>query len=106
MGFEYRPTKLRLYNTHFEGRGTKTFLFRRLPDNGIMNFTYTDPDTGYDVHCDSTCPLSDSADEKYRDFEFVNVVGMSGFQIEISDWYGSGAGLNGIELFQEGEFIS
>ncbi|KAH1284535.1 hypothetical protein KXV36_007065 [Aspergillus fumigatus] len=104
MGFQYRPTKLRLYNTHFEGRGTKTFLFRRLPDNGIMNFTYTDPDTGYDVHCDSTCPLSDRADEKYRDFEFVNVVGMSGFQIEISDWYGSGAGLNGIELFQEDIF--
>ncbi|GIJ91368.1 hypothetical protein Asppvi_010333 [Aspergillus pseudoviridinutans] len=101
MGFEYRPTKLRLYNTHFEGRGTKTFLFRRLPDNGIMNFTYTDPDTGYDVHCDSTCAMSNSTDEKYRDFEFVNVVGMSGFQIEISDWYGSGAGLNGIELFQD-----
>ncbi|RLL97052.1 hypothetical protein CFD26_103894 [Aspergillus turcosus] len=101
MGFEYRPTKLRLYNTHFEGRGTKTFLFRRLPDNGIMNLTYTDPNTGYDVHCDQRCPLSDSTDEKYRDFEFVNVVGMSGFQIEILDWYGAGAGLNGIELFQE-----
>ena len=32
MDFEYKPTKLRLYNTHFEGRGTKSFLFRRLPD--------------------------------------------------------------------------
>ncbi|OJI81806.1 hypothetical protein ASPTUDRAFT_31667 [Aspergillus tubingensis CBS 134.48] len=100
MGFEYYPTKFRLYNTHYEGRGTKTFLFRRLPDNGIMNLTYTDPDTGKDVHCDQSCSLSNSTSEKYREFRFVNSVGMSGFQIEIQDWYGKGAGLNGIEMFE------
>ncbi|EAW11945.1 putative cellular morphogenesis protein (Rax2) [Aspergillus clavatus NRRL 1] len=101
MGFDYQPTKLRLWNTHLEGRGTKAFLFRRLPDNGIMNLTYTDPNSGEDIHCDSYCSLSDSKDEKYRDFTFVNVVDMRGFQLEILEWYGSGAGLNGIELFQE-----
>ncbi|OJJ47036.1 hypothetical protein ASPZODRAFT_131964 [Penicilliopsis zonata CBS 506.65] len=101
MGFVYEPTKLRLYNTHVDGRGTKSFLFRRLPDDGIMNLTYTDPDSGDEVSCDASCPLSNSTTELYRDFTFVNVVGMSGFQIEVQDWYGEGAGLNGIELFEK-----
>ena len=56
--FGYRPTKLRLRNTHFQGRGTKTFRFVAQPIDGIMNFTYTDPATGQAAHCDATCPLS------------------------------------------------
>ncbi|PYI30403.1 cellular morphogenesis protein [Aspergillus indologenus CBS 114.80] len=104
MQFEYTPTKLRLYNTHYEGRGTKTFLFRRLPDNGIMNLTYTDPDTGNAIYCDQSCSLSSNATEKYREFTFVNHAAMSGFEIEILNWYGKGAGLNGIELLEDNIF--
>ncbi|KAK6813737.1 hypothetical protein RU639_010306 [Aspergillus parasiticus] len=104
MRFGYNPTKIRIYNTHFEGRGTKTFLLRRLPDNGIMNLTYTDPDTAKDVYCDQDCSLSNSTDEKYREFEFVNSVGMKGFQLEVQSWYGDGAGLNGIQLVQNDIF--
>ncbi|KAJ0414630.1 cortical protein marker for cell polarity-domain-containing protein [Aspergillus carlsbadensis] len=99
MRFNFSPSKLRLYNTHFEGRGTKAFLFRALPDNGIMNLTYTDPDTGDDVNCDEYCTLSDGSEEEYRDFRFVNDVGMTGFNLEVRDYYGIGAGLNGIEVF-------
>ncbi|KAL3469973.1 cortical protein marker for cell polarity-domain-containing protein [Aspergillus californicus] len=99
MRFNFSPTKLRLYNTHYEGRGTKSFLFRRLPDNGIMNLTYTDPDTGDDVSCDQYCSLSDDSEEEYREFTFVNSVGMTGFMLEVRDYYGTGAGLNGIELY-------
>ncbi|KAF9894964.1 hypothetical protein FE257_004587 [Aspergillus nanangensis] len=99
MRFEFYPTKVRVYNTHLEGRGTKAFLFRRLPDNGIMNMTYIDPDSGDKVHCDSSCALSDSVDELYRDFTFVNPVGMWGFQFEVLDWYGAGAGLNGLQVY-------
>ena len=104
MGFEYKPRKIRLYNTHFEGRGTKNFLLRALPDNGIMNLTYTDPDSDKKAYCDQSCPLSSNSDEDYREFTFVNNVGMSGFQIEVLDWYGSGAGLNGIELLHDSEY--
>lgn len=104
MRFGYNPTKIRLYNTHLDGRGTKNFLLRRLPDNGIMNLTYTDPDTAEDVYCDQNCLLSDKKDEKYREFKFVNSVGMKGFQIEVLTWYGDGAGLNGIELLQDDIF--
>ena len=31
----------------------------------------------------------------------MNVIGMNGFTLFISDWYGSGGGLSGIELFQD-----
>lgn len=100
LGFTFAPSKVRLYNTHLDGRGTKDFLFRALPDNGIMNLTYTD-ESGNKAYCDQSCPLSSSTSEKYRDFTLVNQVGMEGFQIEILSWYGQGAGLNGIEVFQD-----
>lgn len=104
MGFGYRPTKLRLYNTHQDGRGTKTWRYTALPINGIMNFTYIDPETKQNLTCTSECPLSSSSNVTFQDFHFVNVIGMNAFRIDISDWYGSGGGLNGIELFQDDIF--
>ncbi|WEW58854.1 hypothetical protein PRK78_004322 [Emydomyces testavorans] len=101
MKFGFRPTKLRLWNTHFEGRGTKTFRFIALPDTGILNLTFTDPKTKSEIACDARCPLSDDPAEQFRDFHFVNTVGMSGFRLEISEFYGQGGGLNGVELFQD-----
>ena len=101
MGFGFRPSKLRLYNTFFEGRGTKTFRFQALPINGIMNLTYTDPETGTDAFCDASCPLSNNKSEPFRDFHFTNSIGMNGFLLEISEWYGTGAGLDGIEIFED-----
>lgn len=102
--FGFQPTKLRLWNTHLDGRGTKTFRFLAYPINGIMNFTYTDPATGQNQSCTSECPLSDNPDTEFQDFHFVNRVGMDRFRIAISDWYGSGAGLGGIQLFQDNIF--
>lgn len=106
FGFGFRPTKLRLWNTHEEGRGTKTwrFTFPALPTNGIMNFTYIDPSTGLNASCSSQCPLSSNKSVQFQDFHVVNVIGMSEFQIDISDWYGSGGGLDGIELFEDDIF--
>ena len=104
MGFGYQPTKLRLYNTNENGKGTKTFRFTAIPLNGIMNLSYTDPETGAKATCDSRCPLLQNASVPYQDFHFVNVVGMNAFQIDISDWYGTGAGLAGVELFQDDIF--
>ena len=99
--FGYRPTKLRLRNTHINGRGTKTFRFVAQPIDGIMNLTYTDPTTGKTVACDATCPLSNDTTLEFQDFKFVNVIGMNGFKLFISDWYGSGGGLSGLELFED-----
>lgn len=104
FGFGFRPTKLRLWNTHEDGRGTKTWRFTALPINGIMNFTYTDPSTGRLASCSSQCPLSNNASVQFQDFHFVNVIGMNAVRIDISDWYGSGGGLDGVELFEDDIF--
>ncbi|KAL1836376.1 hypothetical protein VTJ49DRAFT_5231 [Mycothermus thermophilus] len=100
----FRPTKLRLYNTHQDGRGTRTWRFIAMPINGIMNFTYIDPATGQNASCTNECPLSDDKSVRFQDFHFVNVIGMNEFRIDISAFYGSGGGLNGIELFGDDIF--
>ena len=105
MGFGYEPTKLRLWNTNQDGRGTKTFRFVAHPINGIMNFTYINPATGNLESCDAECPLAHNASNPYQDFTFVNVIGMNSFTVEILDWYGAGAGLDGIELLQDDIFV-
>ena len=98
--FGFEPTKLRLWNTHQDGRGTKTWRYTAMPINGIMNFTYVDPATGLNASCTSECPLSNNASVPYQDFHFVNVIGMDAFRIDISAWYGKGGGLDGVELFE------
>ena len=98
--FGFQPTKLTLWNTHQDGRGTKTWRYTAQPINGIMNFTYVDPADRQTKHCTSECPLSNDPAVKSQDFFFINNVGMNGFQIDISGWYGAGAGLNGIQLSQ------
>ena len=103
MNFGYEPSLLRIWNTHYEGRGSKTFRFTAFPINGIMNFTYKD-DSGKDLYCDARCPLSNDPSVPYQDFRFWNTVGMNAFQIDISEWYGQGAGFDGIELFQNDIF--
>jgi len=99
--FGFVPTKLRLFNTNHEGRGTKTWRYTALPINGIMNLTYTDATTGQQRYCDARCPLPQN-NATFQDFHFVNNVGMNGYRIDISEWYGRGGGLSGIELFQDG----
>jgi hypothetical protein len=101
FGFGFRPTKLRLRNTHQDGRGTRTWMFTAQPNNGIMNFTYIDPDTGSNQSCTNRCPLSNNTSVEFQDFHFVDHIGMNAFRIDISDWYGQGGGFDGIQLFQD-----
>ncbi|EHY57868.1 Squalestatin S1 biosynthesis cluster protein L1 [Exophiala dermatitidis] len=104
LAYGFEPTKLRLWNANSDGRGIRTWRFTALPINGIMNFTYTDPETGNTAHCDARCPLAQNASQPYQDFYFVNRVGMNSFTIDVSEWYGAGAGFDGIELFQSDIF--
>ncbi|KAK5990489.1 Squalestatin S1 biosynthesis cluster protein L1 [Cladobotryum mycophilum] len=104
FGFGFEPTKLRLWNTHHDGRGTKTFRFIALPIDGIMNLTYVDPATGKNQSCTSECPLSNDPKVKFQDFHFVNTIGMNRFQVAISAFYGNGAGLAGIQLSEDNVF--
>ncbi len=100
LPFGIQPTKLRLANTAEENRGTREWRFTALPINGIMNFSYVDPD-GQTAFCDARCPLPEG-NSSFQDFRFVNKVGMDGFRIDISGFYGNGGGLGGIELYQDG----
>ncbi|KOS19293.1 Polarized growth protein rax2 [Escovopsis weberi] len=104
FNFAFEPTKLRLWNTRKDGRGTKTWRFVALPMDGIMNFTYVDPATGKNESCTNLCPLSNDPDLEFQDFHFVNVIGMNQFQIAISDWYGAGAGFAAIQLLEDNIF--
>ncbi|KAH6660185.1 cellular morphogenesis protein [Truncatella angustata] len=101
FSYGFEPTKLRLYNTHQDGRGTKTWRFTALPIDGIMNFTYIDPASNKNISCTSECPLSDNTSIPYQEFYFVNRVGMNEFRIDVSAWYGSGGGLDGIALYTD-----
>ena len=99
--FGFQPTKVRLWNTNLEGRGTKEWRFTALPDMGILNLTYIDPDTGDRAYCDARCPLARNTSTGYQDFFLTDPnVGMDAFTISISDWYGQGGGLDGIQIFQ------
>ncbi|KAK5103773.1 hypothetical protein LTS08_003192 [Lithohypha guttulata] len=104
MRFGYEPSRLRLWN-NLEDKGVRTWRFTALPNTGIMNFTYFDPVTGQQAHCDATCPLAQNTSLPYQDFEFVNRIGMNGFRIDVSAWYGQGGALKGIELFQNDTFV-
>lgn len=97
FGFTFRPTKLRLYQSQFKDYGTKTFRVTFYPTSGIANFTYYD-ENGLQS-CQSECPLP-QGNNSAQDFVFVNPIPMDGYRIDISEWYGSGGGLDGIEMFQ------
>lgn len=100
--FTFKPTKLRLWNTNVDGRGVKTFrvLFPAQPVDGIANLTYVDPETGRNASCTRECPLLKDA-SKPQDFHFVNAVGMSRLRIAVSDVYGDGGGLGGVQIYQD-----
>lgn len=101
FGYGFEPTSLKMFNTNQDGRGTKTFRFTALPLGGIMNFSYVDPSNGQQAYCDARCPLPEG-NKTAQTFTFVNMVGMNAFRVDISDWWGKGAGLNGIQLSQDG----
>ena len=97
--YTFKPTKLRLYNTNYEGRGTKTFYFENLDTGGILNLEYIDVD-GKNQSCQLNCPLPQN-NSTHQDFYFVPSLSMSTFRIYLTDYYGAGAGLAGIEMFQD-----
>lgn len=95
--YGFNPTLLRIKNTQFEGRGVKTWYFSAFPSNGIMNFTYEDQ-SGAKKSCTNICPLG-QGNGNFTDYKFVNSVGMNGFTVTFTDFYGEGAGLDDIELY-------
>ncbi|KAK9458267.1 cortical protein marker for cell polarity-domain-containing protein [Dipodascopsis uninucleata] len=101
FSYEFFPTKLRLRNSGVEGYSTKLFRLVAYPNNGILNFTYTDWNTGETASCDAFCPLPNITEKSYQDYEFVNVIGVTGFSIYVLEHYGNGGGLSEVAIYQE-----
>lgn len=124
------PSKLRLYNSQSDSQGVSLFRIVTFPANGIMNLTYIDPETLELKHCDAYCPLLQTSDlsaklaastsdssyetffhdnqtvisvtDNYQDYAFVNLIGIESFQVEVLQFYGDNAALDGVELFRSG----
>ncbi|CAG8497063.1 2397_t:CDS:2 [Ambispora gerdemannii] len=93
------PTSIGIKNTGFEGRGTKKFRLLSIPDNGVLNLSYVDPSDKTIKYCSDPCSLTQDSNQ-YQVFNIVGPHPLNGIQIDIIEWYGSGGGLHGIQLYQ------
>ncbi|SCV69677.1 BQ2448_1071 [Microbotryum intermedium] len=106
----YKPLQargVRLGNTFYEGRGTKTFSFVSIPDNQVLTLTYaSDPRNASSAltTCSTSCPLAHDTDVPYQDFLFPEGTELTGFQLNLLEHYGPGAGLHLLQLLSDGAF--
>ncbi|GAA5934785.1 Rax2p [Sporobolomyces koalae] len=98
---------LRLGNTFFKGRGTRNFSLVSIPDNQVLELTYsTDPSNpaGGTSTCSDNCILAHNSSIPYQDFLFPEGTKMTGFQLNINGWYGQGGGLHLLQLLSDGSY--
>ncbi|KAE8253748.1 hypothetical protein A4X13_0g3677 [Tilletia indica] len=97
---------IRLGNTRVGDRGLKGFSIVSLPDNQILELVYKDPATGANVTCSDNCILSDRTGLTYQDFLISPAQGgsktLTGIQLRVNSFYGTGAGLHILELLSDG----
>ncbi|KAL6310506.1 cortical protein marker for cell polarity-domain-containing protein [Sparassis latifolia] len=95
---------IRLGNTFLQGRGTTGFSVTTIPDNTVRTLTYVDPQSGANQTCTNTCPLSTDSSILYQDFLFSDSLQITGLQITLSEWQGTGPGLHILQLLSSGAF--
>ncbi|RUS15819.1 hypothetical protein BC938DRAFT_476823, partial [Jimgerdemannia flammicorona] len=100
MPYDFTPSLFRLRNSQYQGRGTKTFGILALPDNTFYNVSYVDPATHAINYCTMDCTLSNDSTIQYQDFKVETPISAEGIRIDITDWYGAGAGLASVQIFQ------
>ncbi|KAJ1910893.1 hypothetical protein IWQ60_010410, partial [Tieghemiomyces parasiticus] len=99
-----RPSFLRLRNADITSRGTMGFRLDSSPQNTPITLSYTDPRSDQRRTCSQSCPLAQGS--QWQEFEVVDDVTVSGIQITIEKWFGQGAGLAGVELYQRDISVS
>lgn len=82
------------------------FSVAAIPDNDVLQLTYTDPVTKQNVTCSDACNLAHDPTVAYQDFLFPSSRVITGFQITIESWYGAGAGLHLLQLLSSGAFAT
>lgn len=102
---------IRLGNTFYNGRGTKTFGIVSIPDNTPLELRYLDPITDRNMTCTNNCTLSNDTSIPYQDFLISETVSngaingskaLTGIEFTAYDYYGDGAGLHALELLSDG----
>ncbi|KAK0225768.1 cortical protein marker for cell polarity-domain-containing protein [Armillaria fumosa] len=98
---------IRLGNTFLDNHGTTGFSVTTIPDNTVQSLRYLDPTTNESVTCTDPCPLSTDSSLLYQDFLFENNnLSITGVQVKLSEWTGSGPGLHIFQLLSSGAFAS
>ncbi|KAK0195263.1 cortical protein marker for cell polarity-domain-containing protein [Armillaria mellea] len=98
---------IRLGNTFLDNHGTTGFSVTTIPDNTVRSLRYLDPTTNENVTCVDPCPLSTDSSLLYQDFLFEdNSLSITGVQVKLSEWAGSGPGLHIFQLLSSGAFAS
>lgn len=94
---------LRIGNTFQQGKGTVNFRAISIPDNTQLELAYVDPATGDNVTCSDACTLSTDTSVLAQDFAFTSGArDLTGFQIYLDSWKGTGAGLHRLQLLSSG----
>ena len=102
---------IRLGNTFFDGRGTRTFGIVSIPDNTQLELIYLDPNTNRNVTCTNDCVLYHDPSIPYQDFLISDsaqnnasggVKTLTGIEFTANDFYGASAGLHALELLSTG----
>ncbi|KAH7339774.1 cortical protein marker for cell polarity-domain-containing protein [Rhizoctonia solani] len=97
---------IRLGNTAVNGRSTTAFTLTTIPDNNVLELTYNDPATNQTRTCTDSCPLAPSSTALYQDFLFTTSQQITGFQLRLTQWSGSGPGLHILQLLSNGAFAN
>ncbi|EJD03004.1 uncharacterized protein FOMMEDRAFT_134152 [Fomitiporia mediterranea MF3/22] len=97
---------IRLGNTFLSDHGTTEFSVTSIPDNTPQTLTFVDPSTGLNQSCSDSCPLQSNSSNLYQDFLFDDDVELTGFQLKLTGFSGSSAGLHLLQLLSSGAFAS
>ncbi|KAI8384432.1 cortical protein marker for cell polarity-domain-containing protein [Radiomyces spectabilis] len=106
--FDYQITLslIRLSNARTENYATKEFSVLILPSNTYLNLSYIDPTTKQTMFCSTNCMLTNDPSVEYQDFQVRDASAQAtSARIVISSWYGLGAGLSKVEIFQAEIFV-
>jgi hypothetical protein len=98
VSYGIAPLLLRLRNVVGQDRGARNFSIAALPGPRTLNMSYFDVNVQRTMYCTDNCLLQLS--NAWQDFTFPSGEPIQGLQITINGWYGTGAGLSGVEIYQ------
>ncbi|KAJ7045370.1 cortical protein marker for cell polarity-domain-containing protein [Mycena alexandri] len=97
---------VRLGNTFQPNHGTTGFFVTTIPDNTVQTLSFVDPTTHQNRTCSNPCPLLTDPTILYQDFLFDGPKSITGVQVQLTTFTGTGPGLHILQLLSAGAFAS